>query len=167
MPAMLLLALAPAIGPLIIRDPPRGPTPFENRTLSQPHRNMDDRMFPDMAVKELRIDGDTLYVRVANEGKVSAKGPIKVIATVETHGAKTAAAPVRVASLKPGESRWLPVRGFALEGATTVLAAVAAPTGVPAALDRSGQLSDSAADLNEDNNSLSASGSAIVRGKPE
>jgi hypothetical protein len=94
MPAMLLLlaAAAPPNLPLVIRDPPRGPMPAENHTFSQPHNNMDDRMFPDIAVKDLRVDGDTLYVQVANQGGVRASGPIRLVARAEANGIKSEAA---------------------------------------------------------------------------
>jgi len=63
---LLLLGLAGLMqdqGPTITTlDPPMGPTIGENRTMSQWHPGSDNRMFPDVAVKDLRIDGDTLYV---------------------------------------------------------------------------------------------------------
>lgn len=181
MPAMFILALAPAIGPLIIRDPPRGPMPAENHSLSQPHANMDSRMFPDMAVKELRIDGDTLYVLVRNEGGVAAEGPMKILARAEGNGVRSAAAPLRLSTLAPGEKRWVAVRGFAVRSAATregpvfalqdasfVTAEVKPRQAVPNKLDRSGRGSERVVpEFNDANNSLGASGSRIVRGKPE
>ena len=183
MPAMFLLALAAAqSGPnLVIHDPPRGPMPAEEHSLSQPHRNMDDRMFPDMAVKDMRIDGDTLFVLVKNEGGVRAKGPIRVAAEAVASGVHSTAPAARLDKLAAGESRWVSLRGFsvqtastgkaplvALQNAALVSASVALPREVPAGLDRSGRGSDSiATDFDEANNSLSLSGDRIVRGRPE
>jgi hypothetical protein len=144
-----------------------GTTPFENHTLSQPHRNMDDRMFPDIAVKDMRIDGDTLYVLVKNQGGSSARGPIRVVARAEANGVRSDARPARLSMLGPGESRWVPLEHFkvALADASRVsVTAVAAP---PPALDRSGQDCNQCTDLNEENNGLSAPSAAIGRGRPQ
>lgn len=182
MPVMFLLAFAAQSAPtLVIHDPPRGPMPAEERTMSQPHRNMDPRMFPDMAVKDLRIDGDTLFVLVKNEGGVRARGPIRVAAEAVAGGVRSAAPAARLDKLAAGESRWVGLRGFsmqtasasrgplvALQNAALVRASVALPTEVPSGLDRSGRGSDTVAvDFDLANNSLSLSGDRIVRGRPE
>ena len=146
-----------------------GVTPVENRTLSQPHRNMDLRMFPDIAVKSLRIDGNTLYALVANEGRTAAKGPIKVMAIALNNGVKSQATPVRLARLNSHESQWVAITNFAaLNGASSVSAEAMLPP-PSAALDRSGRGCDPAMCLREldvSNNGLRAAGPAIQRGKP-
>ena len=167
---LLMLALAAAAqDDSVIRglDPPQGPMPGENRTLSQDHPNRDERMFPDLAVKDLRIDQGTLYVLVTNKGEGRAKGPIRVTARTEANGTKSDAPVARIGSLKGGESRWVPVRNFALDGATLVSAAVELPPPVSSAVDRSGQGCDCIPELDETNNGYSAAGSAIARGRPE
>ncbi len=166
---LLTLALAVAAQDNGIRngvDPPQGPMPGENRTLSQDHPNRDERMFPDLAVKDLRIDQGTLYVLVTNKGEGRAKGPIRVTARAEANGIKSEAPVARIGTLNGGESRWVPVRNVALDGATLVSAAVRLPPPV-SALDRSGQGCDCIPELDETNNGFSAAGSAIARGRPE
>lgn len=184
---LLILALATAAqdptGPILIRrDPPQGPMAGENRTLSQWHANQDLRTFPDLAVNDLRIQDDTLYVRVTNKGKARARGPISVTARAETNGVKSEAVAVRIDGLKGGESRWVPLTHFsvktastapsapvfALGGANVISAAVKLPP--PAsAFDRSGQTCSRGCpqELDEGNNDFSAAGSAIARGHPE
>jgi hypothetical protein len=187
---MLILALAAAAAqdptnpPIITRDPPQGAMPAENHTLSQPHPYATDRTFPDMAVKGLRIEGDTLYVLVVNEGKARARGPIRVTARAETHLVKGESAPARIGNLSAGESRWVPLRHFsvksasaarsasvfALEDASLVTATVSLSPPVPAAVDRSGQAClpsrGCVREPNEANNSYRAEGDAILRGRP-
>jgi len=169
---LLLLGLAGLMqdsGPIIVtNDPPQGPMPGENHTLSMPHQNMDDRMFPDIAVKDLRIDGETLYVLVTNQGKLSARG-LQVTARAEANGRKSEAAPARLSMLTAGESKWVSVGRFrlALADAKLVSAAVQLPPAPLPALDRSGRGCDSCTDVNEANNSLTEPGPAITRGRPE
>jgi len=163
---LLLLGLAGLMqdqGPTITTlDPPMGPTIGENRTMSQWHPGSDDRMFPDVAVKDLRIDGDTLYVLVINQGGKNAQ---KIQVSAKTQGASETA---RLTSLTAGESKWVPLAHFktALADASVVSAAVRL-SAVPSALDRSGQGCDACTDVNEANNSLSAPASSIARGRPE
>lgn len=182
---LLMLALAAAAqdnGILNGVDPPQGPMPGENRTLSQDHPNRDERMFPDLAVKDLRIHEDTLYVLVTNEGGARAKGPIRITARAEANGVKSEAPAARIGSLKGGESRWVPLTDFsvktasttpsapifALGGANIVSAAVQLPP-PGSAFDRTGQSCsrDCIQELDEANNGFSAAGSAIARGRPE
>jgi hypothetical protein len=163
---VLLLGLAGLMqdqGPTITAiDPPMGVTVGENRTLSQWHPGSDDRMFPDVAVKDLRLDGDTLYVLVTNQGAKSAQ---RIQVSARTQGSSET---VRLASLTAGESKWVPMAHFRIASADTGMVAVAAKVAaVPAALDRSGQGCDSCSDGDEANNSLSASAASITRGRPE
>ncbi len=181
---MLILALAAVAqdrGPLFVNhDPPPGPRPAENHTLSQPHRNMDARMFPDLAVKDLRIDGDTLYVLVANQGGARSGGPIRVAAQAEVNGARIVAGPARIGRLKGGETRWVPLNRFsvaaasiagavpmlfALDDASVVLAEVSVPA-ESASLDRTGQGCDCVDEVDLSNNGVRADGKAITRGRP-
>ena len=182
---MLALAVAAQDNGSILRhvDPPQGPMAGENRTLSQPYPGQDLRTFPDIAIKDLRIDKDTLYVLVTNEGEARAKGPIRITARAEANGVKSEAPAARIGSLKGGESRWVPLTDFSVKTASTapsapiftldsasiVSAAVRLPP--PATLDRSGQGCVASRgciqDLDETNNGLSATGSAIARGRPE
>ncbi len=186
---MLILALAAAAAqdsnpPILTRDPRPGVTPVENRTLSQPHPYATDRMFPDLAIKGVRIEGDTLYVLVVNDGKARARGPIRVTARAETHLFNGVAAPVRIGNLKAGDSRWVPLRHFsvksasaarsasvfALEDARLVAATVSLSPPISAAVDRSGQAClpsrGCVREPNEANNSFRAEGDAILRGRP-
>ena len=187
---LLMLAYAAAAQdtrpPVIRIDPPRGVTPFENRTLSQPHLNQSpETMFPDLAIKKLRIDGDTLHVLVVNQGKIRAKGPTRLTARAEMNGVRGEASPARIGTLKAGESRWVPLRNFsvrsaasglsapvfALEGASLVSAALRPPSPTSRAVDRTGQDCDPThgciRDMDETNNSLTEAGSAISHGRPE
>ena len=163
---LLLLGLAGLMqdqGPTITTlDPPMGPTIGENRTMSQWHPGSDNRMFPDVAVKDLRIDGDTLYVLIINQGGKNAQ---KIQVSAKTQGASETA---RLTSLTAGESKWVSLAHFktALADASVVSAAVRL-SAVPSALDRSGQGCDACTDVNEANNSLSAPASSIARGRPE
>jgi hypothetical protein len=162
-----LAALAQDEGPIFTGiDPAQGPTIGENRTLSQWHPGSDDRMFPDIAVKDLRIDGDTLYVLVTNEGRKNA-ARVQVTARAESKGARSGAASARLPTLSAGESKWVSLGHFtvALADASVVSAAVRLPA--PVALDRSGQGCDACADVNQANDSFSAAPSSIARGKPE
>ena len=175
---LLIAALATAAQeppPLLTRDPLPGATAAENRTMSQSHPNATARTFPDLAVKELKIDGDTLYVLVRNEGEVGAKGPIRVVAKAEAGTARIASSPATIRSLKPGEDRWVALsrfrsRGgesFAIAGATRIAAAVTPAGQLPKLIDRTGRGCDACVDGDDANNMLAAEGSAIARGKPE
>ena len=163
---MLLLGLIGLVqdqGPTITTiDPPMGPTVGENRTLAQWHPDSDNRMFPDVAVKDLRIDGDTLYVLVSNQGGKNAQ---KIQVSAKAQGATETA---RLASLPAGESKWVELGHFkeALTDASVVSAA-ARLSSVPSALDRSGQGCDLCTDGNEANNSISTPAVSIARGRPE
>ena len=185
---MLILALAAAVQaadpPIITRDPPQGAMPGENRTLSQPHPYATDRTFPDLAINGLRLDGDTLYVLVVNQGGARARGPIRVTARAESNGVGIEAAPARTAALKSGESRWVPLRQFslksasaarsasvfALEDASVVSATVSLAPPISAAVDRTGQAClpsrGCVGESNEANNSVRAQGQSIPRGRP-
>jgi hypothetical protein len=170
--------------PLLGRDPGPGVTQAENRTLSQPHPFATARTFPDMAIKGLRIDGDTLHVLVANDGEARARGPIRIAARAEADGAKAEAAPARTGSLASGQSRWVPLRNFsvksasaarsgsvfALEDAALVWVSVALAPAMSPAVDRTGQAClpsrGCMLERNEANNSVRAIGKAIPRGRP-
>jgi hypothetical protein len=178
-----MLAAAPirVIGPPtpMIREIQQGPMPFEWRTMSQPHANSDDRMFPDIAIKDMRIDGDTLYVRLANQGRGSTQVPIMVVARAAENGIKTDEVQARTARLAAGESRWVPLKGFAvktaaiaapvfdLSAANIVSAAAWLMPSTASALDRSGQgCGECASDADTSNNLLTLKGAAIGRGAP-
>ena len=178
---VLLAALGPVETPdAMSREINQGPTPFQERTLSQQHPNADDRMFPDIAVKDLRIDGDTLYVRLVNQGHSSAQAAILVAARAAANGVTGDLAQARVPRLRAGEARWVALKGlsirtaaisptiFALGGAVTVSAVARlapAASGLP---DRSGRdCSDCAADGDEANNVLTMNGDVIARGPPQ
>ncbi|MBA3511366.1 hypothetical protein [Sphingomonas sp.] len=183
---LLILALAaagPDDGIRLGLDPRPGVTPGENRTLSQPHPNATARMFPDMAIKGLRIDGDTLYVLVANQGRTRARGPIRVIATAESNGATAESAPARIGPLAAGHNRWVPLRDFAVKSATAgrslvfaledarvVSATVRLSPAISAAVDRTGRAClpsrGCLLELDETNNSLRAEGRTVPRGRP-
>lgn len=166
---LLLIAAAAQEARLFIPvpDPPRGPMPAEFRTLSQPHPNArPEGTFPDLAVKDLRFDGDTLYVLVANDGGASASGPIRVNARAEAAGARNAAAAARIGKLKAGESKWVPLDALSAD-ASLVSVTVSQPAPVAVALDRTGQRRDRTdREVDESNNSLTLAGSAIARGQP-
>ena len=187
----LLLALAaapPAIAPLpsqprempTMREPRvAGPTAFEWRTMSQPHPNSDDRMFPDIAIGDMRIVGDTLYVELVNQGRGSARTPIAVVARAAENGMKSEEVQARTSRLAAGEKRWVPLKGFAvktaamaspvfdLSSAEIVSAAAWLLPSSAGALDRSGQgCGDCAADANPSNNMLTLRADAISRTMP-
>jgi hypothetical protein len=136
-------------------------------------------MFPDIAVGAFRIDGDTLYVRVLNKGQAATPGPVLVAARAAEKGAKTDLIQQRTARLLPGETRWVPLRGFSVKTAATspmifaletasAVSAVARmiPSSTPV-LDRSGQTREMGTDdADETNNSLTLAGSAIQHGQP-
>ena len=180
----LFVAAAAQDAPVFIPrpDPPSGPMPADFRTLSQPHPNMaPERSFPDLTIKDLRIDGDTLYVMVANEGGKRAGGPISVTSLAEANGVRSEATPARIDKLAAGERRWVPLRQFsvksaaiggsaplvALADASRVSVTISQPPAVPSALDRTGQRRERTdRDPDESNNSLTLAGDAIVRGRP-
>jgi hypothetical protein len=159
-------------------DPRPGVMPAENVYLRPGHANSDDRMFPDIAAKDCRVDGDTLYVLVENEGKVGSQSAVHVEAFADAAGVR-ASATTNAGKFKAGESRWVPLRSFAVKTASTsaqvfaldsarlVGASVTLPPAVPAALDRSGQGCNRCLDLNETNDRLVFVGTAIRHGKPE
>ena len=147
-------------------DPPQGVMPGENIVLRPGHKNSDDRMFPDLAVKEMRIDGNTLYVRVSNEGLRGAKGPIRVTAQSAEGSVRHKAPSAKIYKLQPGESRWVPVQ-LALAQSGVVSAEIAPPQAPPWTLDRSGRGCEACEDRNEANNVLTAAAASIARGKPD
>jgi hypothetical protein len=157
-----------------------GVTPGENHTLSMPHRNSDDRMFPDIAIGELRIDGDRLYAKVVNCGRSQTHGPILVAARAEASGVRSDLAQAHTGRLDPGQSRWVPLSGFsvktaattahvfALQNATVVSATARLLASGAGALDRTGQgCGTCTRELDETNNTLTASGAGIKHGRPE
>jgi hypothetical protein len=157
----------------------QGPMPAENMYLRPGHKGSDDRMFPDIAIGELRVEGDTLYVRVLNKGQSATPGAVLVAARAAENGSKTDMVEQRITRLQPGEARWVPLRGFsvktaamspavfALESASAVSAVarmIPTSTGV---LDRSGQTREmDTIDLDESNNGLTATASQLKRGRP-
>lgn len=158
----------------------QGPMPAENYYLLPGRHKDDDAMYPDLAIKDLRIDGDTLYVLVKNEGALQAQGPVRLVARAEIGTMTSDPAFASTAALGKGESRWVPVRGFsvkaastaatvfALENATAVAATVSASAGIPGALNRTGQGCDRcSSDLNPANNSLALAAPAIRHGRPQ
>lgn len=177
---LLMLAAAPAtpIAPPepIIREIRQGPMPGENIYLRPPHKGSDDRMFPDIAVKAMRIDRDTLYVQLANQGRGSARASILVAARAEANGMRSEAVEARTGRLAAGESRWVPLKGFAVKSASTsppvfdlaaatvVSAAARLVPSTASALDRSGEgCSDCTIDSDESNNLLTLHGDSIKR----
>lgn len=166
---------------IVARDPPQGPTPGENRSLSQWHPGADDRMFPDLAIKDLRIDGDILYVHVVNQGGSKADGPIWVAANAQADGIRGEARPARMGKLLGGESRWVRIGQFSLksasrsasgpifvlESADLVSANIKQAAAATRTLNRTGQACDRCHEVDTSNNSLSMPGSAIERGRPE
>ena len=187
----LLLALAPmaATAPQVtvqprepmMREPTRaGPTPFEWRTMSQPHPNSDDRMFPDIAVKDMRIVGDTLYVELVNQGRSATRVPIMVVARAAENGMKTDEVQARTDRLEAGQSRWVQLKGFGvktaaiktpvfdLSSADLVSAAAWLLPSTAGTLDRSGQgCGDCSTDADTSNNILSLKGASIGRSPPD
>lgn len=186
MSATLLLAFLAAAAqgnPDIVYglDPPQGPMAGENRTLSQWHRNADDRMFPDLAIKEMRLDGDTLHVLVANQGGYRADGPILVTARAVANGVNGVAQPARLGRLPAGQSRWVALRHFQLKSASAVrtgpifvlgdanaiIASVRQSAPPAATLNRSGRSCETCREQNEANNSLTGVGGQLKRGRPD
>lgn len=176
-----ILATAPAMGPPtpMMRETRILPMPAEWHTLSQPHANSDDRMFPDIAVKDMRIDGDTLYIRLVNQGRGGARVPIEVMARAASHGMKSDEVQVRTPRLAAGESRWVALKGFSVRAASISAPVfdLASASAVSAAawllpstagnLDRSGQrCGECSIDADEKNNVLNREGDAISRGSP-
>lgn len=187
----LLLVLAPATAAVsqapaqpretpMMREPRvAGPTAFEWRTMSQPHPNSDDRMFPDIAVKDMRVAGDTLYIRLVNQGRGAARSSILVVARAAENGVKSDEIQARTGSLAAGESRWVPLRGFAVKAAAIsapvfdissaeiVSAAAWLLPSTAGALDRSGQgCNECSIDADTSNNVLTLRGDAIGRSSP-
>jgi len=187
----LLLALAPAAAvvpqaPVQPRDMPfireprvAGPTALEWRTMSQPHANSDDRMFPDIAIGALSIDGDTLYVQLTNKGRSGTQTGALVAARAVAGGMKSDLIEVKTGRLAPGETRWVPLKGFSVKTASTngTVFALANATVVSAVarllpssagtLDRSGQgCGECTTEMDDSNNTLTLSGAAIKHGAP-
>jgi hypothetical protein len=173
--------LVPAPSPdSAIREIRQGPMPAENHPLPPQHWRKHDPSLPDVAVKALRIDGDTLYVLVANGGGATVRGPIRVMAQAVADGVRSEAAPTVLGKLSPGESRWVPVKQFSVKVASTrfsgplflldradaVLAEVRLP-GPARALDRSGRGCDRCDEADEANNVLRERGPDIARGRPD
>jgi hypothetical protein len=166
-------------GPIVTTvDPSQGAMPGENSALAPPHKGSDDRMFPDIEIGALRIDGDTLYVQVRNIGKSPSQGSVLVSARASDSGMRSEPVQARTARLQPGETRWVSLRGFSVKTASntspvfalasaTSIAASAQLLPVSAQLDRSGQARQETADGDENNNSLVVEGSAIGRGAPQ
>jgi hypothetical protein len=180
-----LLILAAAPGPAmaphepIMREIRILPMPYEWHTLSQPHPNSDDRMFPDIAVKDMRIDGDTLYVRVINQGRGSARAPITIVARAASNGMKSQEVQAHTPRLTAGESRWVALKGFSVKAASVsppvfdlasanaVSAAAWLLPSTAGSLDRSGHgCGQCSIDLDEGNNILNLNGNSIARGRP-
>jgi hypothetical protein len=166
-------------GPVIIGpDPRQGPMPYNFGLMAPSHRGSDDRMFPDIAIGELRIEGDTLYVQVRNVGHSATQGGVTVEARAEENGMNTEPAQARTGRLRAGEARWVPLRGFsvrtasnaapvfALANATEVSATAMMQLAATPALDRSGQGRQDMFDMDEKNNSVTLEGSAIKHGRP-
>ena len=184
---LLLLAAAlqaPAAAPpprfLPELTPVQGPMPYPERTWSMPHPNSNERMFPDLAIKDLRIEGDTLYVEVANIGKAEARVPILVAARAIANGAKSDLAEVRTGRMAAGETRWVAIKGFSirtaastpavfsLDNATTVSAVVRLMPSSAGMLDRTGDgCQDCTAEADESNNVLTLSGASLKHGRPQ
>jgi hypothetical protein len=181
---LFVLAAAP-VAPLanpepVMREIRILPMPYEWHTLSQPHPNSDDRMFPDIAVKDMRIDGDTLYVRLVNQGRGGARVPIVVVArAAAANGMKSEEVQARTPRLAAGESRWVPLKNFSvksaamsapvfdLASANAVSAAAWLSPSTAGYLDRSGQgCGDCSIDSDEKNNILNLNRNAIVQGRP-
>src|SRR5215210_9267887 len=103
---VMTIAAAAQEAPVIIPEPNvAGPTAVEFRTLSMPHRNSKPvPLYPDVAIRDVRIDGNTLLVLVTNEGRVRTQGSLKVSARARGNGLDAEAAPVRIASLPAGGS---------------------------------------------------------------
>ena len=183
----IMLLAAAAAGPaepspvtentIALHEIHQGPMPAENIWLRQGHA--DDRMFPDIAIGQLNVDGDTLYVHVENKGHSATPGPVLVAARAEQNGSKTAIVEERTARLLPGEARWVPLRGFsvktaaanpsvfALESASAVSAVARVMPSSTGVLDRSGQTREvDSTDADETNNSLTLAGTAIRHGRP-
>ena len=181
--ATMLIALAGQVAaPVVLPPQPRvprdfpqirernGPTPWENHPLPPPHWKRGAQ--PDLAIKDVRIDRDTLYVLVTNQGKARAEGSIIVGARAESAGARHDAVPARVARLNAGESRWVAVRSFATGPAfaldkAKLVSAVVLLRPADVALDRSGQTCDTCAfEADETNNGFSAEQASIKHGRP-
>ena len=182
---VMTIAAAAQEAPQVIIPEPNvaGPTAVEFRTLSMPHRNSKPvPLYPDVAIRDLRIDGNTLLVLVTNQGRMRTQGSLKVSARAHSNGLDAQAAPVRIASLPPGGSRWVALSkfavkatghtapAFALQDAALVSADVRQQTQMSRAVDRTGQACDPAQgcgmELEEGNNRFAAAGSAIARGRP-
>ena len=181
-PMLLLLAAQVSSEPHpvpFMREIRQGPMPFQERTMSQPHRFSDDRMFPDIAIGALSIDGDTLYVQLTNRGLSATRTNAMVVARAQSNGMVSDLAETRTGRLSPGETRWVPLKGFSvrtasthgavfsLSGATTVSAAVQLVPSSAGALDRSGDgCGECTLEMKDGNNQLTLSGPAILHGKP-
>src|SRR5438445_13708193 len=86
---------------LPIRELFQGPMPVSDKVLPPRHANSDERMFPDIAIGEMKVDGDTLYVRVLNKGASSTPGPVLVAARAEENRSQTALVAQHTAHMLP------------------------------------------------------------------
>jgi hypothetical protein len=158
----------------------QGPMPAENIYLRPGHKNSDDRMFPDIAIGALSVDGDTLYVKLINKGRSRTETPIQIAARAEANGVRSDLAQLRIeGQLKAGESKWVALHGFsfktastsapvfALENATVVSAAARLLPSTAGALSRSGQgCGACTTESDASNNMLTLAGSALGHGRP-
>ncbi len=181
-PMLLLLAAQASATPHpvpFMREIRQGPMPFQERTMSQPHRFSDDRMFSDIAIGALSVDGDTLYVQLTNKGRSATRANAMVVARAQANGLLSDLAEARTGRLSPGETRWVPLKGFSvrtastnptvfsLTGASTVSAAVRLIPSGAGALDRSGDgCGECTLEMNDGNNQLTLQGAAVRHGKP-
>jgi hypothetical protein len=178
--SVILALMAPGFGDrsVVFESNRQGPMQAQNIYLLPGGPQFKDPI-PDLAVMDLRILGDTLYVQVKNEGG-RARVAALVSARAEVNGVRTELATVRTTQLKGGETRWVPVRGFsfktaansptvlALENASSVSATARLVPSTAGSMDRTGNgCGDCSTDANESNNELTLGGQAIKRGKPE
>jgi hypothetical protein len=177
---LTLMLFAQSVSTVLAPDPPPGPMQAENIYLRPGHAYSDDRMFPDIAIGALSVDGDTLYVQLTNKGRSRTEVPIQIAARANAGSVKSQLAEARTGPLKAGESRWVAIHGFSVRTAATtpVVFALANATAVSAvarmlpppgsSLDRSGQqCGDCTQDADQTNNSVIVTADALKHGKPE
>jgi hypothetical protein len=174
---LFVLMTAPVFGdgqPVFMRDR-QGPTPVNDLFLRPDH----PPELPDLAVNDIRIDGDTLYVQVKNNGTRS-RVPVMVTARVESAGIKSDLAKVRTDKMAKGETRWVALSGFSYKSAGTapgvfVLADASSVSAgahlIPSTastFDRSASSCGTcSADADNSNNEVTVGKDAIKPGKPE